>query len=327
MPLDIAALILGLAALIWGAERLVSGSAALAYHLGMPPLLIGITVVGFGTSSPELLVAAIASAGGNPGLAVGNAIGSNIANVGLIAGATAVVTPLKVQSRTLSREFPILIVVSFAGLGLLLDGTLGRVDGTVLLAGLGGLIIWLYRAARVSRDDPLGAETKAAIPTDLGPTGAIGRFVAGLAVLLLGSRMLVWGAADVARELGVSELLIGLTIVAIGTSLPELATSLISAAKREPDLAVGNILGSNLFNLLAVLSVPALIAPGPVESTLATRDVPVMLAFTVTFAAMAWGFDGPGRRINRIEGAALLAGFAAYMGMLVTAARQAPHVG
>jgi cation:H+ antiporter len=217
--------------------------------------------------------------------------------------------------------------VSFVSLGLLLDGTLGRADGTVLLVGLGGLIIWLFRTARVSNDDPLVAKATAAIPTNLGPTGAVGRFVAGLAVLLLGSRVLVWGAANVARELGVSELLIGLTILAIGTSLPELATSLIGAAKREPDLAVGNILGSNLFNLLAVLSVPALIAPGPVESTLATRDVPVMLAFTITFAAMAWGFDGPARRINRIEGAALLAGFAAYMGILVTAAPQAPHVG
>jgi cation:H+ antiporter len=192
MPLDIAALILGLVALIWGAERLVNGSAALAYHLGMSPLLIGITVVGFGTSSPELVVAAIASAGGNPGLAVGNAIGSNMANIGLVAGATALVTPLKIQSRTLSRELPILIVVSFVSLGLLLDGTLGRADGTVLLVGLGGLIIWLFRTARVSKDDPLVAKATAAIPTNLGPTGAVGRFVAGLAVLLLGSRVLVW---------------------------------------------------------------------------------------------------------------------------------------
>jgi cation:H+ antiporter len=320
MPLDIAAVILGFVVLIWGAERLVSGSAALAYRLGMPPLLIGVTVVGFGTSAPELVVATVASVGGNPGLAIGNAIGSNIANIGLVVGVTAVVTPLTVHSRALNREFPILLVVSFMVLALVLNGTLGRVDGLALVACLTALVVWLVRTARSLEDDPLGAESKAAIPTELGSGKALVRFMVGLVALLLASRVLVWGAANIARELGVSELLIGLTIVAVGTSLPELATSVVSALKHEQDLAMGNILGSNLFNLLAVLSVPAIVAPGPVDPALAARDVPVMLAFTVALAAMAWAFDGPSRRINRIEGATLLLGFAAYMATLGTTA-------
>jgi cation:H+ antiporter len=325
MFLDIAALILGFVALVWGAERLVGGSAALAYRLGMPPLLIGITVVGFGTSAPELVVSAIASAAGNPGLAIGNAIGSNIANIGLIVGATALVTPLAVHSRALNREFPILLAVSFMTLALVLDGRLGRGDGLTLLACLTAFIVWLVGTAHTFEGDPLGAESRAAIQTELGIRAALGRFAVGLGALLLGSRALVWGAANIARELGVSELVIGLTIVAIGTSLPELATSMVSALKNEQDLAVGNILGSNLFNLLAVLSIPAIVAPSAVEPVLATRDVPVMLAFTVAFAAMAWAFDGPARRINRIEGAALLLGFAAYLGTVVTTALQTHH--
>jgi cation:H+ antiporter len=180
--------------------------------------------------------------------------------------------------------------------------------------------VWLARTARSLPDDPFGAESKAAIPTELGSGKALIRFMVGLVALLLASRVLVWGAANIARELGVSELLIGLTIVAVGTSLPELATSVVSALKHEQDLAMGNILGSNLFNLLAVLSVPAIVAPGPLDPALAARDVPVMLAFTVALAAMAWAFDGPSRRINRIEGATLLLGFAAYMATLGTTA-------
>jgi cation:H+ antiporter len=326
MPIDLAAVAFGILALIWGAERVVSGAAALAYRLGMAPLLIGITIVGFGTSAPELVVAAVASFDGNPGLAIGNAIGSNIANIGLIVGATAIVTPLVVHSRALRREFPILLGVSFLTMGLVSDASLGRTKGLILLGVLIALLVWLIRTARSLRDDPLGAETNAAIPTALGISAGVFRFALGLFMLLVGSRALVWGASAIAGALGVSDVVIGLTIVAIGTSLPELATSVMSAIKKEQDLAVGNVLGSNLFNLLAVLSVPAILAPGELEPVLVWRDVPIMLGFTVAFAGMAWGFDGPARRINRLEGAALLTGFTAYLGILAMAASPAAHV-
>lgn len=317
MLVDLAAVSLGLVALVWGAERLVGGAAALARHLGMSPLLIGITVIGFGTSAPEILVSAVASLDGAPGLAIGNAVGSNIANIGLILGITALVAPFAVQSRTLSREFPVLLGVTLlAPLLMAVDGQLGRFDGGLLLVLFVLLLWWAVRTARAPNGDPLAAETEAEIPK-IGLGTAVLRFVIGLVVLLAASRGLVWGAANIARDLGVSELVIGLTIVAIGTSLPELAASLMSALRKEPDLALGNVLGSNLFNLLAVLCLPGIIAPGPVDPELLTRDLPVMVGFTLVLMAMAWGFDGAERRVNRIEGGVLLAAFLAYLGFLV----------
>jgi len=320
MLLDLAAVSLGLVALVWGAERLVGGAAALARHLGMSPLLIGITVVGFGTSAPEILVSAVASLDGAPGLAIGNAVGSNIANIGLILGITALVAPFAVHSRALSREFPVLLAVTLlVPLLIAIDGHFGQVDGGVLLALFVLLLWWAVRTARAPDSDPLGTETEAEIP-QIGLRTAILRFALGLIVLLAASRALVWGAANIARDLGISELVIGLTIVAIGTSLPELAASLVSALRKEPDLALGNVLGSNLFNLLAVLCLPAIIAPGPVEPELLTRDLPVMVGFTIALTAMAWGFDGAERRVNRIEGGLLLAAFLAYLALLVALA-------
>ncbi|MCU0833245.1 MAG: calcium/sodium antiporter [Chromatiaceae bacterium] len=314
---DLAAVLLGLVALVWGADRLVGGAAALAQHLGMSPLLIGITVIGFGTSAPEILVSAVASLDGAPGLAIGNAVGSNIANIGLILGITALVAPFAVHSRTLSREFPVLIAVTLlVPLLMAFDGHLGRLDGSLLLALFVVLLWWAVRTARAPNGDPLAAETEAEIPK-IGLATAVTRFLVGLIVLLAASRALVWGASNIARDLGVSELVIGLTIVAIGTSLPELAASVMSALRKEPDLALGNVLGSNLFNLLAVLCLPGIIAPGAVDPDLLTRDLPVMVGFTLVLVAMAWGFDGYERRVNRIEGGVLLAAFLVYLGLLV----------
>ena len=321
MLLATGAIIAGLLLLVWGADRFVTGAAALARNLGVSPLLIGLTVVSLGTSAPEILVSAVAALQGNPALAVGNAVGSNVANIGLILGVTALVTPLLFKSAILRREYPILLGVSAFAFVLMSDGKLSFVDGILLLAGLlltlGLLVhIGLGRAAT----DPLSEEYEAEIPADLSTLAASLWFVAGLAILLLSSRMLVWGAVQVATLLGVSDLVIGLTIVAIGTSLPELAASVMSALKNEPDIAVGNVIGSNIYNLLAVLSVPALVAAPAIDEALLTRDMPVLLGLTLVLFLMGRGRKGDGH-INRIEGSILLACFIAYQGWLYIGAQ------
>lgn len=313
----VTAIVFGLGLLVWGADRFVVGAAALARSLGVPPLLIGLTVVGFGTSAPEILVSTMAALQGNPGIAIGNAIGSNIANIALILGATALIMPLTVRSDMLRREYPLLLAVSVGTFLLLLDGDLDRADGLILLAGLCGVMLLLVRIGLRRRDhDPLAEEIEAEIPGDLPVAAAIGWFLLGLAVLVISSRMLVWGAVDVAVALGVSDLVIGLTIVAIGTSLPELAASIMSALKNEPDLAIGNVVGSNIWNLLAVLGVPGLLAPGLVPPEVLNRDILVMLALTLALFVMGRSTQTHGT-INRVEGMLLLTCFIAYQGWIV----------
>jgi cation:H+ antiporter len=316
------AIVGGFVFLVWGADRFVVGAAATARNLGVSPLIIGLTIVGFGTSAPEMLVSAVAAWQGNPGLAVGNAIGSNITNIALILGLTALLTPLAVNSRMLKRELPILTVTMLAGLTLLLDGQLSRLDGTLLLLGLLVMVVWMVRTSLKDRDgDPLGTEFSEEIPSDMPMNRALFWVGVGLLVLLLSSRLLVWGAVGIAQALGVSDLIIGLTIVALGTSLPELAASVVSALKGEPDIAIGNVIGSNLFNLLAVLGLPGLISPLAIESAVLTRDYPVMIGLTVMFFLMAYGFRGPGRRINRLEGGLLLACYVGYQTLLYFSTR------
>ncbi len=316
MLLATAAIVVGFILLVWGADRFVIGAAALARNLGVAPLLIGLTIVGFGTSAPEILVSAMASYQGNPALAIGNALGSNIANIGLILGATALISPLLVKSDILRREYPLLLIVSIGAFVLLSDGSLGRIDGVILLLGLvTSLLLVIHIAKSRVRKDPLEAEFDAEIPTDLSTFAAIAWFTLGLALLLISSRMLVWGAVEIAQTFGVSDLVIGLTIVAIGTSLPELAASIMSALKNEHDIAIGNIIGSNLYNLLAVLSVPGLFAPTQVADAVLTRDMPIMLGLTLALYVMGRGRDGNGH-INRIEGSILLACFIGYQGWL-----------
>jgi len=309
----------GLALLVWSADRFVDGAAAAARNLGVSPLVTGLILVGFGTSAPEMVVSAMAAWGGNSGISIGNAVGSNITNIGLVIGVAAVIHPLTVHSRLLRRELPLLLVAMLVALLMLLDGELGRADGAVLLAGFVLVVVLTLRLARapeaaVSGDgDALAHEFADELTAGRMPTSrALMWVVIGLTLLLVSSRMLVWGAVEIAQLFGVSDLVIGLTIVAIGTSLPELAATVSAALKGEDDIAVGNVVGSNTFNLLAVLGLPGLIGPGPFDPAVLNRDFPFMIGSALVFVAMAYGFKGPGR-INRIEGALLLAGFAGYL--------------
>ncbi|MBE9516249.1 MAG: calcium/sodium antiporter [Proteobacteria bacterium] len=315
-----AAVLVGFILLVWTADRFVMGSSAIADNLGISPLIIGLTIVAFGTSAPEIFVAAVASWQGSPALAVGNALGSNIANIGLVLGITAIVTPLAVRSETLKREFPVLFAVMLLLLMLILDGSLGLIDGLVLLAALSLMLYWIVNIGlRSRRTDPIASEYEAELPEHMPMSKALFWFFIGLIGLMFSSRLLVWGAVNIAQSLGVSDLLIGLTIVAVGTSLPELAASVISALKNEHDIAIGNILGSNMYNLLAVMAMPALLEPAALPDQVLSRDFPVMIGLTVALFAMAYGFRGPGR-LSRLEGFGLLAAFFAYQAAIVTSA-------
>lgn len=310
MLMAIGAIIAGLILLVWSADKFVEGSATTASHFGMPPLLIGMVVVGFGTSAPEMAVSALAASQGNPGLALGNAYGSNITNIALILGITALLAPIAVHSQVMRKELPILILVTaFAGWQLW-DGDLSRMDAIGLMLAFVVLIGWsIYQGLR-QPDDALATEMTEEVNA-MPVRKAILWLVVGLLLLIISSRILVWGAVDLATTFGISDLVIGLTIVAVGTSLPELASSIIAARKGEHDLALGNILGSNLFNTLAVVGIAGLIAPMPVAPEVLTRDFPVMATLTLVLFAMCYGFRGPGR-INRFEGSALLLAFVAY---------------
>ncbi|OOZ40870.1 calcium/sodium antiporter [Solemya pervernicosa gill symbiont] len=320
MLLDIAAILGGFLILIWGADKFVTGASATARNLGISPLIIGLTIVGFGTSAPEILVSVISSSLGNPGLAIGNALGSNITNIALILGATAVLIPLNVNSDTVRRELPILLSAMLIALVLLQDGVLGRLDGIFLLSGLAVMIYMVVSLGlKTRRDDPLSGEFDDEIPSHMPMRTAIIWLIVGLAALLISSRALVWGAVNIATSFGVSDLIIGLTIVALGTSLPELAASIVSAKKGEHDIAIGNVIGSNMFNLLAVLGLPGVIHPGSFDPAVLTRDYPVMIGLTILLFAMAYGFRGPGR-ITRGEGSVLLLAFIGYQTVLYLSA-------
>jgi cation:H+ antiporter len=317
MWMELLAIAGGFVLLTWSADRFVVGASALAYNLNVSPLIIGLTIVSLGTSAPEILVSAVASLQGNGGLAIGNALGSNIINIALILGVTALIVPLKVHSSIVRREMPVLIGVMLLGLMLLLDGRLGQFDGVVLLSGMALMLLWMTHIGikEKSSHDPISEEFADEVPTNLSMSRASFWIVVGGLCLLGSSKLLVWGAVAIAHAMGVSDLVIGLTIVAMGTSLPELAASVMSALKNEHDIAIGNVIGSNIFNLLAVLGLPGLLNPGPFDAIVLTRDYPVMLGLTVLFFIMAYGFRGPGR-INRFEGALLVLAFAGYQTLL-----------
>lgn len=304
----------GLVLLTYGADRFVEGAAATAYNLGVQPLLVGLVVVGFATSAPEMLVSGVAALGGNPTVGIGNAIGSNIANIGLVLGATALLAPLTVRSAILQREFPLMIAVLLLATWVLSDRILSRSDGAVLLVGLVltiGATMWLGLRAR-GGSDALLQELDKEIVAKMTTPRALAWVAVGLALLLAGSQMLVTGAVDIARAFGVSDVVIGLTIVAVGTSLPELAASIASALKNEPDIALGNVIGSNMFNALAVLAMPALIRPSGFEDEVVTRDVPMMLVMTAALFLMSFTFRNRPGRISRFDGALLLGAFLVY---------------
>ncbi len=314
------AVVVGLTLLVWGSNRFVFGASATARNLGVSPLVIGLTIVGVGTSAPEMLVSATAALQGNPGVSIGNALGSNIANIGLVLGVTALVRSVLVRSRIFRLEFPAMFGVMALAWILLGDGMLDGSDGLVLsLAFIILLFFMLGIALRARRSDPLQREFAKEIPTGVDTGKALLWFVVGLVTLLLGSRAIVWGAVSIARSFDVSDLLIGLTVVAVGTSLPELATSIASVLKNEPDIAVGNVIGSNMFNLLPVLAIPGLIAPTAVPPEALQRDFPVLLTLSVALVVMSWGFRGTGRSA-RWEGGVLLLAFIGYQSLLYVSA-------
>lgn len=313
------ALIAGLALLVWSAGRFVDGAAATARYFRMPPLLIGMLIVGFGTSAPEMSVSAISASQGNPDIALGNVFGSNITNIALILGITALISPITVHSRILRKELPILSAVTAIAAYLFFDGMLGRQDAIVLLALFALLTGWaLWEGISKSSDD-FSEEMEQELEQHQMPLKkSLFLIAAGFALLLLSSRMLVWGAVGIATALGVSDLVIGLTVVAMGTSLPELASSVVAARKGEHDIALGNVLGSNLFNTLAVAGIAGSIHPAEIAPQVFSRDIMVMSLLTLSLFIFGYGFRGAGTgRINRIEGGLLLGSYVAYTAYLV----------
>ena len=319
MFLAIAAVVIGLALLVWSADRFVDGSASTARHFDMPPLLIGMVIVGFGTSAPEIVVSTLAAMQGNPGIALGNAYGSNITNIALILGLTALIKPINVHSRILRQELPILVAVTLLAAGQLYDGEVSRMDAWGLLGVFGVLMAWTVWQGLREKSDALGIEMEQEMRDSVMPLRkALIWLVLGLVMLIASSRILVWGAVEIARIFGVSVLIIGLTVIAVGTSLPELASSIIAARKGEHDIALGNILGSNFFNTLAVVGCAGSISPMAAGPEVFSRDIMVMTALTVSLFILGYGFRGPGLgRINRYEGIFLLACYIAYNASLV----------
>ncbi|WP_347313307.1 calcium/sodium antiporter [Defluviimonas sp. SAOS-178_SWC] len=295
----------GLVGLFFGGEFLIRGAVGVARRLHVPPLVIGLTIVGFGTSTPELLVSIQAALSGAPSLAVGNVIGSNIANILLILGISAVIAVVPMRFGAMRRDFAVMIGATLLLWVMIAGGVVSRAEGAILTAGL-ALYLWLSLRGTAGSAPPADAEVAA-------PLWKSALFaVAGLIILMVGARLLVVSATEIARAFGVSEAVIGLTIVAIGTSLPELATAIIAAMRRHPEIAVGNILGSNVFNILGILGITALVTPIPVEPRFAGLDMALALA-----AALAMlGFAVFGGRIGRIGGGVLLAGYAGYIGLM-----------
>jgi cation:H+ antiporter len=312
-------IVVGLVLLVWSADRFIEGAASLARHFGMSPLLIGMLIVGFGTSAPEMFVSALASSQGSPGIALGNAYGSNIANIALILGLTAMISPIAVHSRVLRQELPILTLVSGLAVFQVLDEVLSRTDGVVLLMVFAGLMAWSIHQGIRERSDTLGTEMENKMAAHSMPLGrGVAWLLIGLVLLIVSSRMLVWGAVDIARQLGVDDLIIGLTVVAIGTSLPELAASIIAIRRNEHEIALGNVIGSNLFNTLAVVGIAGAIHPTDVAPELLSRDMALMVGLTLFLFLAGYSFRGVGRgRINRFEGGGLVAVYLGYTTYLI----------
>jgi cation:H+ antiporter len=323
MILYLLSIIAGFVILVWSADKFVEGAASTAKHLGMPSLLIGILIVGFGTSAPEMVVSAIAAMEGNPALALGNALGSNIVNIALILGITAIVAPITVNSKIVRKEIPLLLLIVLASGYLLFDNTLTFNEGLILLFGFFSLIGWSIFAAIKGKGDSLESEMDdELVEHTMSLKAGIIWLIIGLVLLIASSRLLVWGAVGIATEFGVSDLIIGLTIVALGTSLPELAASVIAARKGEHDIAIGNVVGSNMFNILAVIGIATIIAPmNNIPFEVLQRDWLVMLALTIALLVMAYGFRGKDGKITRIEGTVLIVCYVAYntyLGMTLT---------
>lgn len=316
MILEACYFLLWLVVLSIAADRFVFGASALAKNIGVSPMIIGLTIVAMGSSAPEIMVAATASYNGAINTAVGNSLGSNITNIALVLGITALLKPLSIASSTLKKEMPVLLLISLLAVYFLSDYFLSSVEGFILItlffAVIGGLT-WV--SFNMEKGDLLLPETESEIPSNVPTSRAILWLVVGMILLPLSAHFMVGSAEIIARHFGLSELVIGLTIIAIGTSLPELAASIAGVLKNEDDLALGNIIGSNIFNLLAVLAMPGLIAPGAIDESAATRDSYVMLGLTLLLVLFSFNFRGS-RCINRVEGLCLLGCFLGYQYIL-----------
>ena len=322
MTLPFLALLGGIVLLIFSADKFIEGAAATARRAGVPPLLIGMVVIGFGSSAPEVVVSSLAALDGNPGLALGNAFGSNITNISLILGVTALISPIAVRSSVLRRELPMLtLVTAITALLLFSDSSLDRSDGWWLIGVFVILMAWSIFTGMRRSGDAFGQEVASSLASPISGRRALAYLVVGLIMLVVSSRILVWGGVQVAEALGVSDLIIGLTVVAVGTSLPELASSIIAVRKGEYDLVIGNVIGSNLFNTSIVIGIAGTIAPIHLQPEILSRDFPVMTILTLLLFVMGYGFKGPGTgRINRFEGAMLLLCYAGYNTVLVFSA-------
>lgn len=316
MLLSLLAVAGGLALLVWSADRFVEGASATAQNLGVSTLIIGITIIGFGTSAPEILISLFSVFDETPDLAIGNALGSNIANIGLILGVTSLIIPLSFASKLLMREFPILLLATGLMTWALWDFRLDLVDGILLLGFLAAALTYLVRFSHVENHDTLAEELEHEIPRDMTTGKALMLTLIGLLVLIASSRLLVWGAVNIATFFGVSELVIGLTIVAIGTSLPELAAAIAGARKGEPELVMGNVVGSNLFNSLAVIGIPAVMVDFGISDMALTRDLPVMLGLTAMLYLLSHLPKSSCCVLTRRKGIFLLLGFVLYQGLL-----------
>lgn len=305
------AIVIGLILLVWSADKFVEGAASSARHFDMSPLLIGIVIVGFGTSAPEMIVSASSALKGASGIALGNAYGSNITNIALILGVTALIKPIMVASEVIKRELPVLILVTLISAYMLFDAQVTQLEAVILLVIFTLYMGWTIWIGLRNKDDAL-AQTESLQTAQLPIKKALFWVVIGLAFLMASSQLLVWGAVEVAKYFGVSDLVIGLTIVAIGTSLPELASSIIAARKGESDLAVGNIVGSNLFNSLAVVGIAGAIEPMQVESAVFSRDMLVMFALTLLLFFFAHSFKKKQAKITRLEGGIFLLCYISY---------------
>ncbi len=318
MTIAILSTIFGLALLLWSADRFVTGASLTAKYFGMSPLLIGILIVGFGTSAPEMVVSIISSLQGNSEIALGNAYGSNIANISLILGTTAIISPIYLNSTILKKELPILTIVTSFCLFQALDNKISFLDSVVLLILFLFLTFWSIKESVGKHDDSFSKEMEVKNQdkkTSLKKSFFI--LFIGLIFLIISSKILVWGAVEIAKAIGLSDMIIGLTIVAIGTSLPELASSIIATKKGEHDIAFGNVIGSNLFNTLVVVGIAGIVRPFNISNEIIYRDILYMFALTVSLFIIGYGFRGRKGRVNRLEGTLLLTSYIIYAYILI----------
>jgi len=312
MLVNFSYVLIGISLLVWSADKLTDGAAAIARNFGVPPFVVGLTIVAIGSSAPEMVISTVASIGGSSGLAIGNALGSNIVNIAVVLPIAAFICPLLIRSEILRVEMPLMLIFTGIASYFLWDGYLAQTEGMILIILVMVHIIWLTLSGfRHKKSERLLVDIVEELPEQMPTARATFWVIVGLIVLILSSDLLIGGATGIARQMGISETVIGLTIVAIGTSLPELAASIAAALKKEHEMVLGNIIGSNIFNILAVLGIAGTIMPVHIESSILARDLPTMVAFTVGMYLLSHGY-GKEARIGRPEAAILLVGYVVY---------------